>query len=133
MEDRNSEIAVCTSSLIKACMHRPRMSNQPLPTRRVANVIYTTLSLATEDDEEMFLSTMEDQSARLDMCPILYESLRNLTLSTLVHRLYQKLEEVGAVMPPVIECLFRLFLVLSLSDSALADDKIFCWVLGVQA
>ena len=127
------EITTCVNGILDINFRRPHLSGEPAPTYRVANVIYTTYSLAAEEDMEMYRSIFESQGDRMDMCPCLYDPLSEFSVFSLVTRLYQELEEVGATMPPVVEALFRIYFALGMSTSTLADDNICKWVLEVQA
>lgn len=133
LEAKHPDITACVNSILNINFRRPHLSGKPVPTYRAANVIYTTYSLAAEEDMEMYRSISESQGDRMDMCPCLYGPLSEFSVFSMVIRLYQALEEVGATMPPVVEALFRLYLALGMSTSALADDNICKWVLGVQA
>lgn len=130
---KHPDITTCVNGILDINFRRPHLSGEPAPTYRVANVIYTTYSLAAEEDMEMYRSIFESQGDRMDMCPCLYDPLSEFSVFSLVTRLYQELEEVGATMPPVVEALFRIYFALGMSTSTLADDNICKWVLEVQA
>lgn len=131
-EAHSPEIDDCVASLLRIFWKMPNLADKPVPTYRVANVLYSTMCLGTEEDRETYRAAVDDQGRLIDACPCLYGPLRDFTLFALALRLYQALENTWAVMPPVVECLFRLYLALSLSDSAPADDKICSWILEVS-
>ena len=102
----------------------------PEPFKRITNAIGTTFSLGTEMNDNAFKTDSRDQAEIITMCPYFNGPLVNLTVFALVIRLLQTLADLSVVLPADMECLMRVYLVLSLSSPPLSSDAAFAWALA---